>query len=239
MHHRFLFGVLMFVAAAPAQAVEDDGAILRRQAQELMDAVSVGNAKIWEKYMDPQVVYIDEEGKVTDKGALVAQVTPLPPGISGSIKAEVVELHLFGDTAVLHVDDHESENYFGHALKAEYRSIETWRRSSDGWKLIAGQVYASLIDPPSITLPPARLDEYAGTYRLSASVTYTLHRQGDKLIGQRLGRDPAALSVEVPDVFFVPGQPRSRKVMLRDAQGRITGFADRRDGRDVVWAREK
>jgi hypothetical protein len=40
-------------------------------------------------------------------------------------------------------------------------------------------------------------------------------------------------------VLFTPGQPRSRKIMLRDAQGRVTGFTNRRDGRDVVWAKGK
>jgi hypothetical protein len=38
-------------------------------------------------------------------------------------------------------------------------------------------------------------------------------------------------------VLFAPGQPRSRKVFQRDAGGRITGFADRREARDVVWTR--
>jgi hypothetical protein len=96
-----------------------------------------------------------------------------------------------------------------------------------------------LIDPPAITLPAARLNEYAGSYRLTAEITYTLRRDGDKLVGQRTGREPVTLAIEASDVFFVPGQPRSRKIILRDASGRITGLADRREGRDIVWTREK
>jgi len=46
----------------------------------------------------------------------------------------------------MHVDSHESENYFGHAINAEYRSLQTWHRTNDGWKLIGAQVYASLIE---------------------------------------------------------------------------------------------
>jgi ketosteroid isomerase-like protein len=236
---RVVLALVMLGIAAPALAAADDGAILRRQVQELVDAVTYGDAKVWDKYLDPQVVFIDETGEVSDKPALLAQIKPLPQGISGAIKAEVVELRFFGDTAIMHVDDHESENYFGHALKAEYRSLQTWRRTDTGWKLIGAQVYAALIDPPAITLPTTRLDEYAGTYRLNAQMTYVLRRDGDKLVGQRTGRDPVALSVEASDVLFVPGQPRSRKIILRDASGRITGLADRREGRDIVWTREK
>jgi hypothetical protein len=43
------------------------------------------------------------------------------------------------------------------------------------------------------------------------------------------------LKAEAPDVFFVPGQPRVRKIFLRDASGHVTGFVDRREGRDVKW----
>jgi len=43
--------------------------------------------------------------------------------------------------------------------------------------------------------------------------------------------------MEATDVLFVKGQPRSRKVMLRDEQGRIVAFADRREGHDIVWRR--
>src|SRR5689334_2626206 len=231
--------LVMLAMATPALAAPDDASILRRQAQELVDAVSNGDAKVWDKYLDPDVIFIDEASEVSNKAGLLPQIKPLPEGISGSIQAEVSELHVVGDIAVMRVDQHESENYFGHAIKAEYRSLQTWRRTSDGWKLIGQQTLATLIDPPAITLPAARLDEYVGTYRLNAQITYTLRRDGDKLIGQRSGRDPVTLSIEACDVFFVPGQPRSRKIILRDASGCVTGLTDRREGRDIVWTREK
>jgi len=45
------------------------------------------------------------------------------------------------------------------------------------------------------------------------------------------------LSVEVRDVLFVKGQPRSRKVFQRDQSSQVIGFADRREGVDVAWKR--
>src|SRR5262245_46341454 len=97
------FAALLF-AAALASAAEDDGAVLRRQAQELMDAVTYGKSQVWDAYLDPQVVYVDEAGEVSDKAALLAQIKPLPEGITGSIKTEVTELRFHGDTAVMRVD---------------------------------------------------------------------------------------------------------------------------------------
>jgi hypothetical protein len=147
------------------------------------------------------------------------------------------EVRRHGDTVITTHNDLESENYFGHALKAEYRSTDTWMRTPQGWKLVASQVHAQLIDPPAITLAAAILDEYVGTYRLNAEITYTIRRKGDVLTGERSGRPAQTLSAEANEVFFVAGQPRSRKIFRRSTDGRVTGFVDRREGRDVPWTR--
>lgn len=33
-------------------------------------------------------------------------------------------------------------------------------------------------------------------------------------------------------MFFAPGKPRTRRIFIRDANGAITGFVDRREGID-------
>ena len=120
---------------------------------------------------------------------------------------------------------------------ADAAAISTWRLGPDGWKLIAHNVHASLLDPPAITLPATQLDDYIGTYRLNDAITYTIRRDGDHLIGQRTDRPAQPLRVEARDVLFVPGQPRSRKIFLRDPSGQITRFADSREARDILWTR--
>jgi hypothetical protein len=225
-------------ATGPAlRAPGNAEAVLRAQTQELLDAVTAGNPAVWDRYVDPQVLYVSEAGEVESKAQLLAEVAPLPAGISGKIALGRFEVRRHGDTAVvLHVDE-EDEDYFGHAIHAQYLTTATWRLGPDGWKLIASQVLATLIDPPAIALPAAQLDEYAGTYQLTGAIRYTIRRDGDRVIGERTGRPAQELRVEARDVLFVPGQPRSRKIFQRDAGGRITGFADRREARDVVWTR--
>ena len=39
------------------------------------------------------------------------------------------------------------------------------------------------------------------------------------------------------DVLFSPGRVRYRYVFRRDAAGKITGFAERREAWDLVWSR--
>lgn len=218
----------------PADAV----VVLKRQTQELLDAVTAGDARVWDRYLDPGVVYVSEAGVRQTKADLLAEIKPLPAGISGSLAISRFEVELFDDTAVVvHVDD-ETENYFGQTITAQYLCTATWRLSSDGWRMISQQVHAMLVDPPAIALPSEQLDDYVGTYRLTDEITYTIQRDGDHLIGERTGRPPQPLRAEARDVWFVPGQPRSRKVFRRDAHGRVNGFADRREARDIVWMRD-
>lgn len=58
---------------------------------------------------------------------------------------------------------------------------------------------------------------------------------GKQLTGAREGRPAKPIEVEVQDVFFIPGQPRTRKIFQRDHSGNITGFVERREGEDSVW----
>jgi hypothetical protein len=115
---------------------------------------------------------------------------------------------------------------------------ETWRRQSGEWKLHLVYAYAILKDPPAITLPEEDLQQYAGRYSGGSDLIYVIQWDGQQLLGGRQGRKLAPLQAEIRDVLFVPGQPRTRKIFQRDANGKITGFVDRREGQDLVWKRD-
>src|SRR6185312_7023737 len=82
-----------------------------------------------------------------------------------------------------------------------------------------------------------RLAEYTGWYALSASTRQQITVDGDHLLAQRAGRAPQLLLPESGDVFFTPGRPRTRRIFTRGADGRVNGFADRREGTDLAWTR--
>lgn len=229
--------VLIFLAACAHGPPADHETVLRRQTQELLDAVAVGDKPVWDRHLDPRVTYVTEAGDIETKASLLAQLDPLPAGITGKLVVAKLTVQRFGDTAIVAHTDDESVDYFGHPLSARYLTFAVWRLAGGAWRLIGTQVHAALVDPPAIALPD--LEQYAGTYRLTPEITYTIRKDGDHLVGERTGRPAVTLAAEARDVFFVPGQPRSRKVFLRDAKGAITGFADRREGRDVIWRRDQ
>jgi hypothetical protein len=64
---------------------------------------------------------------------------------------------------------------------------------------------------------------------------YTLSVSGGELTGARTGLKPTVWKMETPDVFFIPGDPRIRKIFQRDASGNITGFVERRESWNISW----
>jgi len=234
MHKTIALLLLLALAAAPAFA--DDRALITQYEQEMADALVPGNVAVWDKYLDPGVIYAEEDGSYKGKAAMLKEIVPLPEGLSGTIKIELLSYHQDGDTAVALFRQNETEHYFGQTIYAKYLTSTVWKKRPDGWKQIEGQVLAERTDPPAIALPASQLAQYAGTYRLKDSEpTYTLAVSDGKLVGTRNGRKPATWNAEAPDVFFIPGDPRIRKIFQRDARGRVIGFVERRESWDIVW----
>jgi hypothetical protein len=225
------------LALASPQADESVPALLQRQTQEMVDAITGGDAAVWERYLDPDVRYVDEGGAVLKKKDLVDGIKPLPAGIAGSIRILAYDAAVHGGTAIATYISDENEDYHGAKLHCQYRTLDTWVKGAGGWRLIAGQVLAMRTDPPAAALSPALLKEYVGRYVLSPELAYEIRWNGTALEAAQTDRKPEALAAEAPDVLFVPGKPRYRYVFLRDPQGKITGLAQRREAWDIVWRR--
>src|SRR3979411_519049 len=59
---------------------------LVRRTQELFENLAAGDQTPWKKYFAEDCMYFDEKGRNMNKAALVADISPLPTGYSGTIK---------------------------------------------------------------------------------------------------------------------------------------------------------
>jgi hypothetical protein len=228
--------LLSLLAATPASALKDE---LRAKDQALLDAIAPGDKAMWDKALAPDAVYVDENGAILDRAAFLKALLPLPPEASGHISIVDYSLRQDGDTAlVIHKDD-EREIYNGIPLHADYLMSETWLRRGGTWRLSLVHAYVVAVDPPAITLPPAAADAYVGRYRLAPGVTYVIVREGGHLVGGTEGKAKHPLLAEAPDLFFIAGQPRSRKIFRRGPDNKVVDFIDRREGEDLIFVREK
>ena len=225
-----------FAVLLSSPALADDHVLITTQMQEMSDAIASGDVAVWDKYIDASVIYAEEDDSYKGKANLLKEIVPLPKGLSGEIKIDLLSYYEDGDTAVALFRQNETEHYFGQTIFAKYLTNTTWKERADGWKLIAGQVLAEKTDPPAIALPPGQLAQYVGTYKLKDSASiYRLTLENGILIGTRDSLKPATWNAEASDVFFIKGDPRIRKIFQHDASGKITGFVERRESWDVVW----
>lgn len=222
--------------ARPATAEEE--AELRRMTQELLDAVAPGHVEVWQRYLHERMTHVDETDTVRNKAELLGTLQPLPKGLVGSIAIDSFKAEVEGDVAFVTHEDQEHLDYFGQALHSRFRSTDTWLRTADGWRLFGEHTMAVLRDPPSMALSQKQLCEYNGSYSLTADIVANVRCAQDGLTVERTGRPAAKYLAESPDVFFAPGQPRTRRIFVRDAAGKIVGFVDRREGEDVRWTKQ-
>jgi ketosteroid isomerase-like protein len=230
------FTMLAVLSLLSLPSLAEDRVLITGYMQAMADAVAPGDATVWDKYLDPNVIFTEEDDTYKGKADMLKEIVPLPNGLSGTIQVELLSYHEDDGVAVALFRQNETEHYFGQALYAKYLTSTTWRKRGDGWKLISAQVLAEKIDPPVITLPAKQLAQYMGKYRLKDSAaSYSLQVVDKQLIGTRDARKPATWNAEASDVFFLSGDPRIRKIFQRDASGIITGFVERRESWDVVW----
>ncbi|HZZ68462.1 MAG TPA: nuclear transport factor 2 family protein [Phenylobacterium sp.] len=223
------------LAALATPAIADDRALLTTYEQQLSDAITDGKPEVWERRLDPAVIYAEEDGTYKGKAEMVKEIRPLPKGLGGEIKVELLSYHQDGDTAVALFRQHEVERYYGQTIHASYLTNTVWKKRADGWRQIEGQVIAERTDPPSIALPVGDLRKFAGAYRLrNSEPTYELTLVDGKLTGGQAGKPPLEWNAETHDVFFIKGDPRIRKIFLYDASGKVTGFVERRETWDIV-----
>jgi hypothetical protein len=230
----FCFGRIW--AGEPAITQEQ----LVRQTQELFDAVVPADPAPWKKYYADDCLYHDEKGRGLKKPALVADITPLPKGYSGTIKLKNPESRITADTAVLSYDLDETETIFGQELHARYHEIDTWLRRSGRWQIIAAQAFRYYEDPAVGKADPAKFARYAGGYELSPDSPRktTITFDGDKLLMERTGVKAVQLFPESGDLFFRKGV-EGRILFRFDADGKVDALVDRRNNEDVIWKKLK
>lgn len=211
----------------------------RQLDQRLLDAIAPGDRVSWDRTLSADSVYVDENGARLDRAAFLKQLQPLPMGTSGHIEIVEYEVTRHGDVALVIHRDEETEDYFGQPLHAQYLMTETWLRSPGGWKLALVHAYVVNHDPSALATDMATLDGYTGRYSGGPLLAYEILREGEHLVGGQPGGKHKRLEVEVADVLFAPGDPRSRKIFRRDALGAVIGFVDRREGVDIIWRRAR
>jgi len=204
---------------------------------ELLDAIAPGDVDVWKRYAHERLVYVSENNTQLTKAQFLEELQPLPKGLIGELEVGTWAAEVHDGVAVTTYVADERLDYHGQVIKSRFRMTDTWIATEDGWRLIASQALAVPEDPPSIALARQTLCGYNGTYRLTTEIITKVTCANDGLSSERTGRKAVTMKPELRDVFFQPGQPRTRRIFVRDDKGAIVAFVDRREGLDIRWTK--
>ena len=221
------------VAETPAITEKE----LVRRTQELYDSIVSGNQDPWKKYFADDCTFSDEKGRTFNKTKLLADITPLPKGYSGTIKIENVISRITGDTAVLSYDANETETIFGQELHARYHITDTWLRRNGEWQILASQAHRYYEDPAIGEVDERKFRDYVGTYELAPGQTRAVTAFDGNLFVERNGKKEELLR-ESGDLFFRKGV-EGRILFRYSTNAKVDALIDRRNNEDVVWKKVK
>ena len=229
--------LVLFCGSNVGSAAQSDAAIteseLVRRTQELYDAVVPGDQAPWKKYFADDSIFSDEKGRTMDKTKLIADITPLPAGYSGTIKLDRVQSRIYENVAILSYDANETETIFGQKLSARYHVTDTWLRRDGNWQIVASQAHRYYEDPAVGKANPKKFPDFIGTYELAPGQRRTVIAEGDNLFVERNGKKDQLLP-ETSELFFRKGI-EGRILFRYDKNGKVDALIDRRNNEDVVW----
>jgi hypothetical protein len=220
------------ICGEPTAITEEE---LVRRSQELFDAVVPGNKEPWQKYFADDCMFADEKGRSLNKAQLVADITPLPKGYSGTIKIAKPRSIIHGDTAILSYDTNETETIFGQKLTARYHVTDTWLRRNGTWQIASSQAMRYYEDPAVARIDPKKFANFSGIYELAPGQTRRVFSEDENLYVERNGKREQLLP-EAYDIFFRKGV--EGRILFRYADtGKVDALIDRRNNEDVIWRR--
>jgi len=112
---------------------------LKQLDSQLDDAQIHGDKTVFERLLADEMVSVSDEGDVTGKNDVIKGVRPWPVSVKATLVAEDVQVHLFGDTAV--VSGLKTMKWERNNLphSDQYRETNTYVRRDGRWQLIASQ----------------------------------------------------------------------------------------------------
>jgi hypothetical protein len=228
----FGVGLLTLSGCTPRSDITQEE--LARRTQELVNAVAVGDQAPWKRYFSEDCMFFDERGRNMNKQALVAEITPLPEGSSGTITIVRIKSHIESNVVIMSYDLDEKEIIFGQEMMARYHETDTWLRRKGSWQIVAGQVLRYYEDPAPGQVDLRMFADFVGTYELAPTKMLTISQDEGRLFRQGGDGPKVELVPEATGVFFRKGV-EGRTLFRRGKQGEVATLIERRNNEDLVW----
>jgi hypothetical protein len=179
--------------------------------------------------------FIEAGGRVSSKAQFMAGIEPFI-GYTFSALVDDVRIGEFGDTIVVIYREKDIRDFGIRRSEGTYIDTDTYARLNDEWELISFTENLLPPEPPIVKLTPQIYDKYVGTYAVNPKATFTVTRDGSKLMGQYLGESKFELLPASRSNFFTHGDSAVYE-FLWDKTGRVVGHIYRAEGVEVRYTK--
>ena len=207
---------------------------LKRLTREVSDSALRGDKAVAERYLADKYIETDGFGKVATRAKVLANYPGVPASMKATMDLEDIQVHVYGDTAVVSTRGVMHLEANGQKIINSYRVTDIWMRRNAGWQLIAEHYSNIPAERVPAKVDPKIYDAYVGEYEIAPGVVITITREGDKLMAQQTGvKTKMELLPENETTFFMKGIT-GQNIFVRDAKGQVTHIIFRDpDGQEI------
>jgi len=223
-----MFAIAMLISAASFVAVAQTPADKRVEQEllkitrELINTSLRGDKSAFERYTADTYIETDFNGAITTRAKVLENFLTPPPSMKPTLELQDVQVHVYGDTAVMSSRGIYRAEANGQKITNSFRETDVWLRRDGRWQLIAS--HGSEIPPErvAVKVDPKIYDAYVGEYEMSPGLVFTVTRDGDKLMGQWTGSKKLhELLAQNETTFFIKGDT-DLNIFVKDEKGQIT-----------------
>jgi len=221
-------------AAAQTQTSNQTEQQLKRMTREITDSALRGDKAVAERYLADTYIETDGNGKVATRAQVLANYPGVPASMKATMDLEDIQVHDYGDTAVVSARAVMRFEANGQKITNSYRTTDIWMRRNAGWQLIAEHYSNIPAERVPAKVDPKIYDAYVGQYEMAPGYVITVTREGDKLMYQETGlKTKMELLPENETTFFMKGLT-GQNIFVRDAKGQVTHIIFRDpDGQEI------
>src|SRR5712691_8938708 len=168
-----------FLAVAQTPADKKVEAELVRLQREMIGTSLRGDKSAFERYTDETYIETDNNGAVTTRARILDNFLTPPSSMKPTLEIQDVQVHVYGDTAVMSSRDIYRAEANGQKITVSFRTTDVWLRRDGRWQLIAS--HESQIPPErvAVNVDPKIYDAYVGEYEIAPGFLFSVTRQGD------------------------------------------------------------
>lgn len=198
----------------------------------LMQALTVGDRSVWERYLAPDFLLLDRDGSTQTRQAVLADIKPLPSGYTLAFGIKDIRVVDLGNSLMVVFLVEETETVFGQLLKVSYRNALTFSKEPQRWQLKVFQYVEIPKDAEPTPISADILQKYVGEYSAGGGLKYVVRTRDNRLFLERPAGGEVELLPESESVFYSKAS-EFRKIFIRNSEGLVVELIDRRKGSDL------